>query len=148
MVNFDNLAATSKAAGFEYYDIQDINFTVPGQTLAKFTGTTQNYTGTQTLPKNRLGKALTSQILTNAVVHLDPIHTAGNYYPVAGALTDNVTLGSSGGFPIFYYYTLNLSADANNVIVDLNIANPSAVNAVTVPDITVTGRMFMYLAPF
>lgn len=149
MTNFANLAATSHAVGFPYYDIQDYSFTLPGRTLPFATGGTySHYNQTFTITKNRPNKALTSQILTNIRMNLSPVDTAGVYRKADLGISGNVIVGSSGGFPIFYAYQANIWSDATNINILLDAGNPSAVNNVTVPNLTITGRVYFYLSPF
>jgi hypothetical protein len=153
MPRFDKIAATSEASGFQYYDVETFSFTKPGGVfLPLFSGTTASTTSSFRVPKNRLGKALTSQIMYNILVHIDKngdnLSFGAGEYRLLSSIGDTVEIGMSGGFPVFYQYGLVVSSDANDIIFTLTVSNGSAVNNVTTQDITFNGTVFLYLAPF
>jgi hypothetical protein len=148
MPNFSKLAAASAASGFQYYDVQNFSKSIAGQFLPKFTGTLSSYQSTISLVKNRSGIALTSQILTSTLVNFDNDLSAGQYYNFSSGYLKDFTVGSSGGFPIFYEMEVSVSADSTHWDMIVTISNPSAVNDVTPPTIVVSGTVFFYLAPF
>lgn len=153
MVKFQNLSATSQGAGFQYYDVQDFRFTKPGLFIAKNTGTYNNNSSTFSIPKNRPATGLTPNVMVSIMMDVVPDGTdsvggSGNYHTMNGTYSDTVVVGSSGGFPVFYRYHIYVSSDENNIIFTINVGNPSGVNDVTSNDITISGRVFFYLAPF
>lgn len=148
MPKFKNLASTSEGAGFQYYDQQSFSFNVPSRTFAKFTGTYNHETFTYKLDKNRLGKAITSEIMINVLANLDQVDNPGVYRLLNTGDQGNKTIGSSGGFPIFYNWNISISADREHIIFTVDIGNSSAVNDVTTEAFIISGKIFFYLAPF
>lgn len=148
MLDFTKLAASSAAEGLQYYDTQPFGVTLPSQALALFSGTLHQYSATASVPKNRLGLALTSSILSSVLVNFDNDQAAGQFLNLEGQYQKNFIVGSSGGFPVFYTVTTYVYHDATNLNIVTTVANPSAVNNVTPPTINVTGKVFLYLAPF
>lgn len=148
MLDFTKLAATSAAEGLQYYDVQPFGATLASQTLPAFSGTLHQYSATASVPKNRLGIALTPTILSSILINFDNDQSAGQFINLAGQYQKNFTVGSSGGFPVFYEVTAYAYNDANNLNIVTTVSNPSAVNAVTPPTINVTGKAFLYLGPF
>lgn len=145
MVDFSKTAANSVASGFQNYDIQPFSFSTPGQFLPKFSGTISSYTNQVAIPKNRSGIALTSQILSSIQINLDNVSTPGEYFAFNSEISNNAFVGGSGAF---YQYAIDVSADAENLYIILTIDNPSAEDDVTTPTIVVSGKVFLYLAPF
>lgn len=154
MTRFNTIAAASEGAGFQYYDIQDFSFFKAGGIfLPKFTGTIHETSQTYDLPKNRHNIALTPNIMTSLLLHvdkngLDQSFGTDEYKVVQGSFGDTVEIGTSGGFPIFYSYNINVHTEGDNLVFTLTISNGSGVNDVTTQDITFNGKVFFYLAPF
>lgn len=148
MPDFTKLAAASAAEGLQYYDVQPFASNLPSQALPLFSGTLHQYSATASIPKNRLGIALTSTILSSILINFDNDQSAGKFLNLGGQYQKSFTVGSAGGFPIYYQVTTYAYNDANNLNIVTTVSNPSAVNAVTPPTINVTGKVFLYLAPF
>lgn len=150
MPNFSKLAATSAASGFQYYDIPpDFSFATPGQFLPFATGGTfSHYENSFAIPKNVPASAPSNIILTNILLNVDLDDTPGVYRLGNSGVGGGANPGSSGGFPIFYEYNVWVGSDANDIIITISVGNPSAVNSVTTPTITVSGKLYFYLAPF
>lgn len=149
MPDFRKIVATSEAAGLQYYDVQPFAFSTGGQFLARVGAGSpwyKHYTNSTYVPKNVPLRAPTSIILTDSLINVDVSDVAGFYHTENTNAT--ITVGSSGGFPIFYTYGVSISSDAANIIVTLDVGNGSAVNDVIPPTITVSGFIFFYLAPF
>lgn len=149
MTNFSKIAATSQAAGFPYYDIQDFGFVIPGQTVPFVSGGTyHHYTQTDSLPRDRLNKANGLQIMTNVIMNIDPIDSPNQFHLARYGRSGFQVIGSSGGFPILYNFNINIFSDTNNLYFETDVGNSSAVNNVNAPTLTLTGKVFFYLAPF
>ncbi len=144
-LDFSKVQTTSTANGFINFVTQPFSQTIPGQTLAFFSGTLHSYSATISIPLT--GKT-TNQVLESVLINTTNTLSAGQYYNLSTEYSNNFIIGSSGGFPIFYVMNINVTNDTNNCYVVVFISNPSAVNNVTVPTITVSGKAFLYESPF
>lgn len=147
-VNLAGLQFHSSMAGFLTYGTAQFSHTTPGQTLGFFSGTLNYYQDTIFIAKNVPPKAPTQLVLNNVLMNANNTDPAGTYRMINGGFSQNYTIGSSGGFPIFYQMKLYTYEDNVNVNIRITISNPSAVNNVTVPNITFTGYVPLYLAQF
>jgi hypothetical protein len=148
MVKFPNLAASSAASGFQYYKTKEFSYVVPGQFLPLFSGSISHYTNIHS--EARLAPVAASNIVLAAtLVNVSADMSAGTYKNAnSGIYSGAIITGSSGGFPIFYGYSLTSSTDGDSIDITFDVSNGSAVNNVTPPNITISGKLFFYLAPF
>lgn len=149
MIDYSKLTAVSAASGFQNYDNNvPFSFSTAGQTVPIVSGGVfHHYSNSSSISRNLLGVSPTQNIMTNILYNVD-VSDVGGSYRAGPSVNGSQTLGSSGGFPISYSYNVTAQNDANNLTFTIDIGNPSAVNAVTVPTITVSGLVFFYLAPF
>jgi hypothetical protein len=148
MTNFSKIAATSQAAGFQYFDTQSFSFNVPSVFLAKFVGSLHHQTTTYQKAFSPKVQGALGKVLANIQGNLTNVDAAGVYRNFNNGDSGNKTIGSSGGFPIFYAWNINISFDGVNITFTVDMSNPSAVNDVTTEAFTMSGKVFFYVAPF